>query len=119
MLSSATDRLPVWEKVAPFSSMDALAVHQLTAPGVLLGVLGETAALKAEHCLAVTEGDVGDEISALQSLLADVESGAEMRFSTDPDRVVEFRLDLPDFPVWTGLGYVNEKPVFNLQPWIR
>ena len=114
----AADRLPPWERIKPFTAMDALAAHQMAAPEKLLGELGETATLKSELCLAVTDGETVDEMSALQRLLSDVESGTEARFSVDPDRVVEFHLDLPGFPTWAGLGYVNSDPVFNVRPWL-
>ena len=107
------DGLPEFDAIRPLSSPEALTIHQLAAPGFFLGEVGDNSSLKLDQFVAVTDGDLNVELEALQNLLNCIEEESADGYSTDPDRLVEFHLDLPEFPAWSGFGYASDIPVLN------
>ncbi|MFZ1814521.1 MAG: hypothetical protein WBO55_08885 [Rhizobiaceae bacterium] len=105
------ENLPDWNEIAPITACDCLAMHQMTAPGSILGKLGEKALIDRNSFLAVTEGDLDTEIGALEQLIEEIEAGKQDGFSLQVDRVLEFHLDLEGFPTWTGCGYYAGRAV--------
>ncbi len=113
-LSQLIAGLPQWNSIIDLSSREALAMHQLAAPGQILGEAGSAAKLKTDALVAVTEGELDAEVQTLRNLLNRIEDDAGNGFCVNPDRVVEFHLDLPDFPAWPALSYAENKPFLNL-----
>ncbi len=115
-LAAEIDSLPSWESIEDINSLEALAIHQMSAPGQILGKLGQPARLSVQHLIAVTEGDLEVELEALRQLLDRIEAGEPKAFCLHPDQSVQFHLDLPSFPTWTGFCYNSGKPALSLAP---
>lgn len=107
-LREKSGRFPDPDKVKELSSNDVLAILQLTAPGRVLGPLGMPAKLNTENIVAVTEGDLEDEINELRKLIDYVQNDHPIKSSETPNRVIEFHLDIPSFPAWRPFGYDAE-----------
>lgn len=113
-LCESTGQFPAPGKVKQCSSKDALGLLQFAAPGGVLGPLGTKAVVCSELLIAVTEGELEDEVAALCDLVRLIEEDGGMRHTTQPERVVEFHLDLPSCPTWQPMGYLQGMPVLNL-----
>ncbi len=108
-------RFPDPDRIEKLSSTDALAVLQLTAPGRVLGPLGMPVNLNAENIVAVTEGDLENEIYEFRKLIDRVQSDRSIRIAEVPSKVTEFHLDIPGFGAWRPFGYDTEgNAVLNL-----
>lgn len=113
-LRRETGTFPDQSFIHPCTSLDALDLLQFTAPGGVLGELGSTAVLQSEWIVAVTEGDLSQEIETFKELICAVQKGEEKLHSMRPERLVEFHLDLLGFPSWRPFGYGPSEPVLNL-----
>jgi hypothetical protein len=105
---------PVRSSIHPCTSLDALDMLQFTAPGGVLGKPGSAAVLQSEWIVAVTEGDLSQEIETFSELIRAVQKGEENLHSMRPERLVEFHLDILNFPSWRPFGYDARGPVLNL-----
>ncbi|MBY9066978.1 hypothetical protein K1X12_08710 [Hyphomonas sp. WL0036] len=92
------------------SHSEVIVCNQLTAPGHFLGNIGMAPTIKTDLVLAVSDGELSKEIASLEIALGDRSQRQLPEHSRTPDRIVEFHLDLPGYPVWRGLGYRKEKP---------
>ncbi len=111
-LRQQTGRFPKLEALAVLTSRDLLACHQITAPGNFLGKLGGMPRIDPELVLAVSEGNLEQQVEDLQAC---VSSAFEANHALDRSNFfkrAEFHLDLPGFPTWSGMAYSdNNKPV--------
>jgi hypothetical protein len=105
---------PPFNHIGCLTSVEALAMHQMTAPGRLLGPVEERARLRTECFVAVSDGDLDSELCSLQSVLDRIEHGQPVTFSGTPTRVIEFHLDLPNNPTWSALAYFGDDPGLNM-----
>lgn len=85
--------------------VQVLGALQLTAPGRVLGPLGILAELNSENIVAVTEGDLNDEVAEFRKLISTIDDDADGLHAEAPQRVIEFHLDIPTFPAWRPFGY--------------
>ena len=113
-LREAIGKLPEPELVQDCSSREILGLLRFDAPGRSLGGLGDRTALKSEAILAVSEGELENELAVLRQIVSAIEEGAEGLHSDTLERVVEFHLDIPGFPSWKPLGYGPQGPKLNV-----
>jgi hypothetical protein len=111
----------MWTQGLPIFSADVydelrreIGTLQFTAPGGVLGKPGSAAVLQSEWIVAVTEGDLSQEIETFSELIRAVQKGEENLHSMRPERLVEFHLDILNFPSWRPFGYDARGPVLNL-----
>lgn len=114
-LQAELQLLPPIQAIKPIDAFETLAVLKITAPGNVLGKLAEPTIVLKDSFLAVSEGDLDHELQALQDAIESTEKTGGPYHSAKPDRVVEFHLDLPNYPTWAGLGYSNNKPMLILK----
>ncbi len=107
-LRDESGRFPDPDRVKKLSSNDLLTVLQVTAPGRVLGPLGMPANLNAENIVAVTEGDLENEINEFRKLIDHVQSNRPVEIAEALSRITEFHLDIPGFPAWRPFGYDME-----------
>ncbi len=113
-MRAKTGRFPKLSNLKDIASREVLAASQLTAPGRVLGPLGTLPELDPENIVAVTEGDLDDEIAAFGRLISTINDGADGLHAESLQRVVEFHLNVPTFPAWRPFGYDSDRnPVLN------
>lgn len=113
-LRRETARFPAARSVNKCNSLETLDLLQFLAPGRILGDLGSPAKLQPHSILAVTKGELGQEIDVLNKLILSAQKGEDGLCSERPARVVEFLVDRPGFPTWRPFGYDARGPVLNL-----
>ncbi len=104
--------------LAPLRS-EALRIAQLQAPLEVLGRFPETVKLKKKLLLAVSEGELSDEIRKLNEQLASaIEHDAYVTpaGSSDGMRTIEFHLDGPGFPSWSAFHRSDRGLALDLPP---
>jgi hypothetical protein len=107
----ALDRgLPGARDLPQINSREVVRLCQWTAPGGVLGTFPDVPRTRRDLLVAVTNGDLGAEAVCVDHCLRDHyddERAMELvpqHVSVDP---IEFWLDLPGFPSWTGLGHID------------
>lgn len=117
-LTTLCPNLPSINGMPYLSKTDGLAILQLEAPGYILGNIGDEVQLNREHIIAVSEGNLEDEISVLENLIEISQSNAEQRIDTKFEKKIEFILDLPNFPSWSPYGYKSnvEHLIIDIKP---
>lgn len=113
-LRDKAGKFPAPNLVRECTSLETLDLLQITAPGRVLGNFGSVAKLQLESIIAVTEGDLSQEIETLGKLIFSAQDGEVDLHSVHPERVVEFHVDIPGFPTWRPFGYDACGPVLNL-----
>jgi hypothetical protein len=113
-LRRKTGTFPDRSSIRPCTSLDALDILQFTAPGSVLGKLGSAAVLQSDWIVAVTDGDLSQELESFSELIGAVQKGEENLHSMRPERLVEFHLDILNFPSWRPFGYGARGPLLNL-----
>ena len=107
-------RFPAPSLISECTLLDTLDLLQFTAPGGIFGKSGTKVEVQSEKFLAVTEGDLSEELETLIQLVRSVQDAEGELRSEQPERLVEFHLDLPGFPTWSPFGYGPGGPVLNL-----
>ena len=110
-----TGRFPAPNLISECTLMDTLDLLQLTAPGGVFGKPGTQVSVQSEKFLAVTNGDLSEELEALVQLVRSVQEDDRELPSEQPDRLVEFHLNVSGFPTWSPFGYGPGGPVLNLR----
>lgn len=106
-LRKVIPKLPKPDAVQSLSNAELLAILQLEAPGRVLGELGDEVSFNSEFVIAVCEGNHEDEVLAFNNLLGKMSKPNKANLPQTIDRLVEFILDLPEFPQWTPFGYAE------------
>ncbi|MEM9402381.1 MAG: hypothetical protein AAGA44_07840 [Pseudomonadota bacterium] len=107
-LQRSSGEFPSLTEIPEINSLEVLSCIQLTAPGFVLGPVGRPAKLDADNIVAVTEGDLEEEIAEFSTLVSAVNDGVENSHSESPIRITEFHLDIPTFPAWRPFGYTKD-----------
>ena len=79
-----------------------------------MGAFGLPIKLDRDSIVAITDGDLDQELDALEQLISAVENDEDILISDRLDRLVEFHLDIPGFPSWSPMGYSEDVPRLNL-----
>lgn len=108
--------LPDWPSIEPLRSLEALVLHQITAPSRVLGSHAAPASVKSESFLAVEQGDLDKARADLEAVAAQAERGGDAPLFFEPDQVVTFILDLPNYPLWSPLAYQDGAPGLYVGP---
>ena len=111
-LGTVESELPPLHDLKDLTALEALAVHQVTAPGGILGPIEEGAQINSDVIIAVTDADLGPELQHLHSIVEQAEAGELVKVFEAPDRIVEFHLDLPGYPSWHCLAFKDGEPGF-------
>ena len=109
-LTEMQPQLPSLGDIPTVKMEDWLAILQLEAPGYILGNITGEIKLDTERIIAVTDGNLENEISTFKNLIHLSIAQEKERVRTSFDRKVEFILDLPNFPFWSPFGYTGETP---------
>ncbi|WP_306251171.1 hypothetical protein [Parvularcula sp. IMCC14364] len=112
-LRTLVSELPPFEEIPVMSALDAMGVQKLAIPGRALGELKSPVEIRREVFIAASDGDLHDLLEQYESVLTEVESGDKTLFVSIPDKVIEFHLDLPGFPTWTGLGFKDGRALLT------
>jgi hypothetical protein len=110
-------RLPACNEVPSINSREAARLCQWSAPGRVLGEFPSEPKVRRDLVIAVTDGDLAAEISAVdQSLQEHYEALDPMDFGSEKAEIrpIEFWLDLPGTPGWKSLAHVEEQVCFVL-----
>lgn len=100
--------LPSMNGIPHLNKADVLALLQLEAPGYILGNIGDAVQLNRERIIAVSDGNLEDEVSIFMNLIDNLCSNGELIISTKFKKKIEFILDLPNFPSWSPYGYSDD-----------
>ncbi len=107
-------------EIQPIRTCEALALLQGEAPLELLGRAPDISQLRRDKVLAVSDGDVDQEIRVVDTFSRDHASSetpmrpVEVNASYEP---IEFHVDAPGFPAWTGFCHLSTGIGIMLQPW--
>lgn len=110
-LRSLVPKFPELENIINITAVEILSVHQVLIPGRVLGDIGKYKEIKTDNIIAVSDGELDDELYSLKLAVKAAHLNEASAISNSAERTVEFYFDLPNFPSWNGLGYKNGKPV--------
>jgi hypothetical protein len=112
--------LPDRTLIQPIRACEALALLQGEAPFELLGHASGALQLRRDRVLAVSEGDRDEEMDAVDAFSRD---HARCETPLRPVNVdasykpIEFHLDAPGFPAWSGFCRFSTGIGIMLEPW--
>jgi len=102
--------LPACEDLPWINSRETARLCQWSAPGRLLGEYPAVPRMRRDFLIAVTDGDLAAETSAIDKCLQ-AHFGAVQQMALVPGNAevkpMEFWLDLPGTPGWTSFGHVG------------
>ncbi len=109
-LSKNYSTFPSPQFIPVVSNLELLAIIQMEAPGRMLGRLAESVKLDLDFIIAVEEGVLSVERERFAKLLQSVNLQEEAFCASEEFSKVKFILDLPGFPVWSPMAYMDGKP---------
>jgi len=110
LLRKLTSRFPKYDTVKKLSDQEMLGCHQLSVPGRIFGELGGIPILRKDVILAVSEGELEDQIANLELALQKAYESGKATNERDVSQPIEFYLDLPGFPTWSGMAIRKGNP---------
>ena len=107
--------LPVCEDLPWINSRETARLCQWSAPGRVLGEYPAEPRMHRDLLIAVTDGDLAPETSAVDTCLQ-AHFGAVQQMTLVPGNAevkpIEFWLDLPGTPGWTSFGHMGSSLCF-------
>jgi len=127
-ISSEIAGVPALEELPVLAVSEGLRILQIEAPYHILGQFPSPPKLNGELFLAVTEGDLTAEVSAVAAFVDRfAHSDVELAGPLEEFAPIEFHLDVPRFLAWTafcryptGIGLMfKDGPPVSLAPTTR
>jgi hypothetical protein len=118
-LQARVPELPVAAEIPRLFATEAISLIQLAAPLQVLGSFPDRPTLKKNLILAVTLGDVGSEINAVNSFItAVIEANARVDLAGPSEEwtPIEFHLNEVGFPSWTSFKRSGDQMGILLEP---